>query len=119
MKIAISSTIGKINEPISERFGRCKYFLIFDSECRKWDTKRNPAESARGGAGSQVVQFLCDNGVRAVISGQFGPNAYTALAAAGMQAYRASSGTPEELVERLLEGELQQVDVGSGSERHY
>jgi predicted Fe-Mo cluster-binding NifX family protein len=117
MKIAISSRDGQYNKGFSDRFGRCNYFVIVDSETRSWDALPNPAASTRGGAGTQVVQFLADNGVEAIISGRFGPNAYFALGAAGIQAYRASSGTPEELVDKLIAGELDQASESPGRGR--
>jgi predicted Fe-Mo cluster-binding NifX family protein len=44
-----------------------------------------------------------------VISGDFGPNAFSALQAAGIQAYQAQKGTPQELLEEYLAGTLRQV----------
>jgi predicted Fe-Mo cluster-binding NifX family protein len=118
MKIAISSNKGKFSKPFSDRFGRCDYFVIVDSGTRAWEAKRNPAATSRSGAGAQVVQFLSDNGVQAVISGRFGPNAHSALEAAGIQAYQARNGTPEELIDQFLAGELKQIHAPTGPERH-
>jgi predicted Fe-Mo cluster-binding NifX family protein len=118
MKVAISSRNGKFNKPFSSRFGRCKYFVIIDSETRTWEGLSNPAAAAHGGAGAQVVQFLSDHGVQAVISGRFGPNAFSALQAAGINTYQAKNGTPEELLDQCLKGKLKLVDTGSGSGYH-
>jgi predicted Fe-Mo cluster-binding NifX family protein len=118
MRIAISSSDGKFDTPFSPRFGRCEYFIFVDSETREWKAKDNPAVSARGGAGPQAVQFLANNGVEAAISGKFGPNAYSSLEAAGIQAYEADGGTPSELVDRFLAGSLKQVNAATGPKRH-
>ncbi|MCJ7625627.1 MAG: NifB/NifX family molybdenum-iron cluster-binding protein [Anaerolineaceae bacterium] len=118
MKIAISSHDGKFNTQFSSRFGRCNYFVIVDSETRSWDVLSNPAASAGGGAGSQVVQFLSDNRVEVIISGRFGPNAFFALQAAGVQAYKASRGTPEELLEKFIAGNLELAAGVSNRGRH-
>lgn len=117
MKIAISSRDGQYDQGFSDRFGRCNYFVIVDSVTRSWEALPNPAFATRGGAGTQVVGFLSENGVEAIISGRFGPNAYIALGAAGIQAYRASSGTPEELVDKLLAGELDSASSSPGRGR--
>ena len=118
MKIAISSSDGKLNTQFSARFGRCQYFVFIDTETRASETKPNPAAEARGGAGTKVVQFLADNGVAATITGRYGPNAYTALKAAGIQTYQADSGTPEELLDKFIDNELEQVHEASGPELH-
>jgi len=119
MKIAISSYDGKVNTPFSPRFGRCEYFVFVDSNTRNWEVKPNPAAEARGGAGAQVVQFLSNHQIDVTISGRYGPNAFTALEAAGIRGYVAVEGTPEELLEQLLVGELQQVSSATSPGRHH
>lgn len=119
MKIAISSNDGKIDTTFSLRFGRCEYFLFVDSETRDWETIANPAATASGGAGSQVVQFLSKNGIEATITGHYGPTAFTALEAAGIKGYEASKGTPKELLAKLLAGKLKEVDSATGPSHHH
>jgi predicted Fe-Mo cluster-binding NifX family protein len=109
MKIAISSSNGEFNRPFNTRFGRCNYFVFVDSDNRSWDSFPNPAVSVFGRVGTRVVQFLSDHSVEVVISGRYGSNAYSALQAAGIQAYLARKGTPEELLEAYLAGKLKQV----------
>jgi predicted Fe-Mo cluster-binding NifX family protein len=109
MKIAVSSDDGKRNSQFSQRLGRCNFFVIMDSESNKWESIPNPAVAARGGAGTQVVQFLIDHQVEVIITGRCGPNAFSAIKASGIQAYQGVTGTPEELVNRYLAGELSPI----------
>lgn len=118
MKIAISSNDGKFDTPFSSRFGRCAHFVFIDTETGDWEAKANPASNARGGAGPQAVQFLADNGVEATITGRYGPNAYSSLEAAGIQAFEASEGTPEELLKAFNNGSLKQVNAATGPQLH-
>ena len=118
MKIAISSKDGKFNSQFSSRFGRCEFFIFVDTETKSWEVKPNPAAYSKGGAGTQVVRFLSDQNTEAVISGRYGPNAFSALEAAGIQAYQVRNGTPEELLEKFLAGNMNQIFAPSGRERH-
>jgi predicted Fe-Mo cluster-binding NifX family protein len=118
MKIAISSHDGKFDTPFSPRFGRCEFFIFIDTETRDWEAVANPATAARGGAGSQAVQFLSTNGVEATITGRYGPTAFTAIEAAGIKAFEAENGTPEELLEKFLAEELKRVNAATGPSRH-
>ncbi len=118
MKIAISSPDGKQNAPFSPRFGRCEYFIFIDTDTRNWEAKPNPAAAAHGGAGAQVVQFLSNHNIEATITGRYGPTAFAALDAAGIKGYEAEEGTPEELLEKLLAGDLKQVSAATGPSRH-
>ena len=119
MKLAISSNDGKFDTPFSSRFGRCQYFIFVDTETREWEAKANPAVNARGGAGPQAVQFLANNSVEATITGRYGPNAFSSLDAAGIQAFEADEGTPEELLEAFLAGSLKQVNAPTGPGLHH
>lgn len=119
MKLAISSHDGKFNTPFSTRFARCEQFVFVDTQTQNWEATPNPATVARGGAGAQVVQFLADNGVKATISGRYGPTAFSALNAAGIQAFVADGGTPAELLDKLLANELEQVNTATGQARHH
>ncbi len=114
MKIAISSNDGKYDTPLNPRFGRCEFFVIVDTDSRAWEAQANPAAMASGGAGTHAVQFLSQQGVQAVITGRCGPNAFSAFNAAHMDAFQADSGTPEELVDKFLAGELKQISSASG-----
>lgn len=118
MIIAVSSPDGKFNAEFSPRFGRCKFFIIIDTDTGEWESKPNPAADARGGAGPQAVQFLSGAGVEASITGRYGPNAFTTLKAAGIGAYIAETGTPEELLDRFAAGTLEEVNAATGGELH-
>lgn len=118
MKLAISSTGNKLEAQYSPRFGRCAYFIIIDTETRDWEALPNPGADAGGGAGPLAVQFIDEQGVQAVVSGRFGPNAYGALEAAGMQTFAAEDGTVGQVFEAYLAGELEQVTGATGPEMH-
>ncbi len=118
MKIAISTTSGNPDKEFSPRFGRCAYFLIVDEGGDNWEKISNPAVNAQGGAGTQVVQYLAGQGVEVVISGRYGPFAFEALEAGGINAYLASSGTPRELLEQVQDGSLRKASGPSGEGMH-
>jgi predicted Fe-Mo cluster-binding NifX family protein len=118
MKIAISSNSGSPDQKFQSRFARCAYFAVFDQNQESWDSLKNPAVDSQGGAGPKVVQFLADNGIQTVISGRFGPHAFTALQAAGIEAYLAVQGSPEALVRAQQAGELTLASGASGPGRH-
>jgi predicted Fe-Mo cluster-binding NifX family protein len=118
MKIIITASSDKIDQPFNPRFGRAEYFIQVDSETRAVQSFANPAMGTRGGAGPQAVQFIASHQPEAVISGRFGPNAYSALEAAGIKAYIASSGTVSEVMDQFLAGELTEVNEATGPGMH-
>ena len=118
MKIIITANSNKIDQPFNPRFGRAEYFILYDSETREAQAYVNPAMEARGGAGPQAVQFIASHKPDVVISGRFGPNAFTALEAAGIKAYTASSGTVSEVLDQFLAGQLSEISEASGPGMH-
>jgi predicted Fe-Mo cluster-binding NifX family protein len=118
MKIAITSTGNSITSQFNPRFGRCEYFVIVETDTEDWEALPNPALNAMGGAGPQAVQFIVEQGVQAVISGRFGGNAYNAISAAGVQTFTSGEGTVGEVLNRYLDGKLEQVSKASGPGMH-
>ena len=112
MKIAISTSAASLESLVDPRFGRADRFVIFDTETQEWITYPNPGLSASGGAGVQAAQFIASHGAQVAISGDFGPNAYNTLAAAGIQTFQVPSGAAfiaRELLVRYRRGQLKRV----------
>jgi predicted Fe-Mo cluster-binding NifX family protein len=112
MKIAISTSDVNLDAPYDPRFGRAAHFCIVDLETEEFDAYPNSAINASGGAGVQAAQFIAEHGAEAVISGHFGPNAFTTLDAAKIQMFQAPAGdtlTARELLGLYREGQLEMV----------
>jgi len=72
MKIAITSTGNTLDSNLDQRFGRCAYFLIYDTETKGMEYIPNPNIDAQEGAGPASVQLVASRGVNQIISGEFG-----------------------------------------------
>jgi predicted Fe-Mo cluster-binding NifX family protein len=109
MNLAISATGETLDSQVDRRFGRCAYFLIVNSETMDFKVMVNAAVGAMGGAGIQAAQSIVGKGVRAVITGNVGPNAFQTLSAAGIVVMVGASGTVRETIERFKRGELHET----------
>ncbi|MEI6157946.1 MAG: NifB/NifX family molybdenum-iron cluster-binding protein, partial [Atribacterota bacterium] len=87
MKIGITSQGKSLKDPIDPRFGRCQFFLIVDDESSEVEVVANPQLSAGGGAGIQSAQLMIDRGVKAVLTGNMGPNASKVFNEAGIKVF--------------------------------
>jgi len=106
MKVAISSSGKDLNSQIDPRFGRCAYFLIVDADDMSFEVFDNESGALGGGAGIQSAQFVASKGVKAVITGNCGPNAVNTLYAAGIQMFLGNTGTVKEVLENFKNGNL-------------
>jgi predicted Fe-Mo cluster-binding NifX family protein len=119
MKIILTATSPSLDSKVDGRFGRGAYFLVVDLDTLEWKAHENPGVGAMGGAGSQAAQFAANQHVSAVISGDFGPNAYHALQAVGIGMYLyGAKSTVKEAIEYFKAGQLEHVGAPTGKGRH-
>lgn len=109
MKICVSASTNSLEAPVDPRFGRCPYFMIVDSETLQFEAVPNMASGAMSGAGIQAAQTIASKGVKVLITGNVGPNAFQALSAAGIKIVTGASGTVRDVIERYKRGELKET----------
>jgi predicted Fe-Mo cluster-binding NifX family protein len=109
MKIVVTSTGNTLDSPIDPRFGRCQFFVFVDPETMEFEAAENEAVMSAGGAGPQAAQFVANKGAEAVLTGNVGPNAVSALKAAGVTIYVGATGTVKETVLLFKNGQMQEV----------
>ncbi len=104
MKIAVAATGGSMSARVSEKFGRCQYFLIVDSETMKFEPLSNSGINMAGGAGPAAARQISDRGAKVVLTGAVGPNAMSALTSMGIKVENGYSEnqTVREAVEKYL-----------------
>jgi len=72
MKIAITSNGNELDSKLDGRFGRCSYFVLYDTQSKNIAFLPNPNKESTEGAGPASAQFVASKGVQKVISGEFG-----------------------------------------------
>ena len=72
MKVAITSTGQSLESTIDQRFGRCAFFVIYDTETGGVEILPNPNRDAEEGAGPASVQLVAAKEVQKIVSGEFG-----------------------------------------------
>ncbi len=113
MKICVTSMGEDTSADIDPRFGRCKYFLIVDTETMDVRSISNESISSSGGAGIKAAQIVAKTGVGTVITGNIGPNAFQTLTAAGIKVITGANGTVNQVVESFKKGEIKVIDTPS------
>ena len=111
MKICVTATTSSLDAQIDPRFGRCPYFVIVDSETMKFEAIPNLSQNASSGAGIQAAQAVSSRGVKVLITGNVGPNAFQALSTAGIKIVTGAFGTVKEVIERYKRGKLKETST--------
>jgi len=109
MKIAVSATGKSLDDQVDARLGRVQCFLIVDTETMEFHALDNASINAGGGAGIQTAQMLSEQNVKAVLTGNCGPNAFQVFNAAGIQVIVGVSGVIRTAVEQFKSGAFSQA----------
>ena len=102
MKICITAQGDNLDSMVDSRFGRCRYFIVVDSDTLEFEAIQNPNTETTGGAGILSAQLIAEKQVKAVLSGNIGPNAFQTLQAAGI-----------EIIEQYKQGKLKATQDSS------
>ena len=107
MKIAVSS-IGESSESlIDQRFGRARYFMIYNTKNSKWSSHSNQHNATMAqGAGIQSAQFIIEQGVSLLITGHCGPKAFKVLRAAKVEIIQNEQGVVADALTAYFQGKL-------------
>jgi predicted Fe-Mo cluster-binding NifX family protein len=106
MRICVTSQGDGLESKMDPRFGRCQYFIIADTDTFEFEAVKNPNIDAMGGAGIQSGQLIASKHVKAVLTGNVGPNAFQTLQAAGIEIITGMSGNVKEVIEKYKKGGL-------------
>ena len=107
MRVAVTATGPSLEAAVDARFGRCSHFVLVETDDMTFESVENPSKALGGGAGIQSAQLMAQKGVRAVLTGNCGPNAHQTLGAAGIDVVLDCSGTVSETIDRFKSGKLQ------------
>lgn len=92
MKTAIASTGNTLDSKVDGRFGRCAFFVIYDTETGSTEFIPNPHKDDEGGAGPAAVQLISTKGAQQIVSGEFGMKIKSLLDSQGIQMILMQNG---------------------------
>ena len=111
MKIAVTSKGKDLDAQVDPRFGRAAYILIVDTQSLEVEVLDNSKNiNAFKGAGIQAAAMVSNKGVKVLLTGFCGPNAFRTLQAAGIKVASDVSGTVKTAVTAFNEGKYTFAD---------
>ena len=107
MKIIITAHGTDMSSEVDQRFGRAEDLLLFDTDSGEITSCLTDQDTnIPHGAGIQAAQHVVNLGVKAVITGNIGPRAFTALEAGRVDVYLGAKGTVAEALADFKSGKL-------------
>jgi len=97
---------------MDNRFGRAAKFLVYDLDAETFEVVDNQKNvNASHGAGIQSGETISRLGVKAIVTGHCGPNAFRVLSAAGIKIYSTTAHTVAEALAQYRAGKLNAADA--------
>lgn len=100
MKIVISAKGKNLTDAVDPRFGRCEYFIVFDTETKEFTASENENKERGGGAGIQSARFVVESGATRLLTGKVGPKAEEVLKAGNIDVKENCEGSVEEAINK-------------------
>lgn len=104
MKLAIALQGKNLTQRLDDRFGRSKYFCIYNSNSKTSNFIENIYAKEKDGVGRQVVDLLAEQGVQMIIASEFGPKVRSLLEKMKIQMViiQDVSLTGDEILKKIL-----------------
>ena len=119
MKIAVTSLGESLESPVDQRFGRARFFVLYNLETSEWIVRDNK-EYSKGvqDAGFEAAQMVVEMGAEAVITGHCGPQAFVSLSTKDVAIYEKVSGSVQDVIDSYRAGLLKQSDQSHAEESY-
>ena len=111
MKLFLTAAGKSMGDIIDPSFGRCNYFLIYETEDDSHEYIENPFQDAQANVSTMVAQAAIDYGCSVAIAVNPGPRAFQLFKEQGIEIYKADEGVKlRELVSKFSKNELTLIE---------
>ncbi len=112
MLIAVTTDTPVLNSLISQNFGRCAFFILFDEDKNSTEIVQNPFTNTMGvGAGVQLARLLIEKKADSVITNRMGAGPFRLLQSANVEVYQCTELTALKAVDLLVKNELPELSM--------
>ena len=113
MKVCISAQENNPSSLVSENFGRCNYFAIFDTDTNTFQFIQNTSDSNPQGAGIASASLVVNEGCEALIAMKVGGKAKAVFNQAKTQLFKAEMISIEENIQLYRANKLSLLQADS------
>lgn len=106
MRVCFTSEGNTLEAVADGHFGRCAYFVIYDTESKEVECHVNEGPKSEHGAGIAAAQQIQELNIQALVTGRLGPNAKRIIEETDLKLYKKEANTVKENVELLVNGQL-------------
>ena len=105
MKILIATDSNNLESKIAKRFGEAAYYLIYNSDDEKIESRVNKGHDDN----HQSLIDLVDEGVKYFLIGNTGPNAFNVLKEQGAKIFLVRNLIAKDALHKFLNNEIEEL----------
>ncbi|MCK5732466.1 MAG: NifB/NifX family molybdenum-iron cluster-binding protein [Tenericutes bacterium] len=109
MIIALPTKTSGEKSFISEHFGRCNFFYIYNTDTEIGEVYVNVNKDGQGGVGIKSVEFLLKHKINTLITPRVGEKAMNLLSGTDVKLYMSTDKIVKENIASLINGELKEL----------
>lgn len=115
VRIAVTSHGPDPGCDVDESFGRAYWFVVYDDVEDVWESFDNGSiRNCSENVGVRATEFLVDQGVNVIITGEAGPRAFRALTSRGIKVFLQASGTVDDMIRAWTAGQITEAQIANG-----
>ena len=111
MNILITSQANHKNALVDERFGRCDYYCIYNTNEKDFIFHNNLSKSANQGAGVSFSQKVLESNIDVILTGKIGPKALDILASSNINAFEVNNMNIEKAIQAYQNKTLKVIAI--------
>ncbi len=109
MIIALPTKTSGEKSFISEQFGRCNFFYIYNTETETGEVYINANKDGQGGVGVKSSEFILKKGANILIAPRVGEKSMKILRSTDLKIYKSTNKIVKENIASFLNGELEEI----------
>ncbi len=94
---------------ISDHFGRCNFFYVYDSELKSGEVYINENKDGQGGVGIKSAEFILNKKADVLITPRVGEKALVVLQSTDIKVFASTDQIVKDLIVSYLNGELKEL----------
>ena len=109
MIIALPTKTSGEKSFISDNFGRCNFFYIYDTDKEVGEVFINVNKDGQGGVGVKTSEFILKKGAEVLITPRVGEKSMRILRSTNIKIYKSTDKIVKENIASYLNGELEEL----------
>ena len=109
MIIAIPASTSGEKSFVSDQFGRCNFFYIYNTDTLTGQVYINENKNGQGGVGVKSAEFVLNKKADVLITNSLGQKASQIIRSANVKVYKKNDKIIKENIASYLNGELKEL----------